>query len=104
MKTNGSRSMRITQKKPASPEPRSSIVPGSGVLTGGRGAGVPPPGGTVKPPPKPVPLPPVPPVPVVSSGLGREYRRRLHWVLRRIKSPERELRRKRQKSALFYAF
>jgi hypothetical protein len=38
-------------------------VPGSGVLTGGRGAGVPPPGGAVKPPPKPVPLPPVPPVP-----------------------------------------
>jgi hypothetical protein len=40
-------------------------VPGSGVLTGGRGSGVPPPDGTVKPPPKPVPLPPVPPVPPV---------------------------------------
>ena len=57
--------MRIMQRKLAIPEPRRSIVPGSGVLTGGRGAGVPPPGGTVKPPPKPVPLPPVPPVPPV---------------------------------------
>jgi hypothetical protein len=57
--------MRIMQKKPASPEPSKRIVPGSGVFTGGRGTGVPPPGGTVKPPPKPVPVPPVPPVPVV---------------------------------------
>jgi hypothetical protein len=34
--------MRIMQKKLASPEPSRSIVPGSGVLAGGRGAGVPP--------------------------------------------------------------
>jgi hypothetical protein len=32
-------------------------VPGSGALTDGKGIGVPPPGGMVKPPPKPVPVP-----------------------------------------------
>ena len=32
--------MRIMQRKLAIPEPRRSIVPGAGVLTGSRGAGV----------------------------------------------------------------
>jgi hypothetical protein len=55
--------MRNKQQKLASPEPKRRFVPGSGVLTGGKGVGVPPPGGTVKPPPKPALVPPVPVLP-----------------------------------------
>ena len=57
--------MYIRQQKLAIPAPNNAMEPGSGVLAGGRGVGVPPPGGTVKPPLKPLPLPPVPPVPPV---------------------------------------
>lgn len=106
--------MRIMQRKLAVPEPRRSIVPGSGVLTGGRGTGVPPPGGMVKPPPKPGDTPKSP-VRVVAPVLVTVEAPRTEKVVRsapRIPSAfalgtEKEKiakdRIRRKKSALFYA-